>query len=246
MEAIQLLSKARSLGIKFSVKTLQLVVDAPKGAITEEIRQAVREHKSEIMELITARRQQDLQQPTNAYMSQRMLELGLTKEDIRGETDPSLALDEDELSDIRNDKLLFDIWVEHVHRTKQLKALELAKQKQAEEYSLGDTLGSLPFDHKFKLIEHMLTTFKKFLFGERYKGEVPNALFVECWYLANHDLTLEQLFNASAEFTRLAKNANDCGDNAELKRLREIVEGTESFRRFCLSNAENANNEFFH
>ena len=172
--------------------------------------------------------------PSVIYITQRMDELGLSKEDVRGETDPILALDPEELNGIRNNKQLFDIWVEHVHLHKQLRALEIAKRKQTEEYTLGDTLRSLPFEHKIKFVEHMLTTLKKPLFGERYKGEAPNALFAECWFLANHDLTLDQIFEASAEFVRLAKSANDCGDNAELKRLRGISENAEWFRIFCL------------
>ena len=245
--AQQLINEVKQLGICLTEQHGQLIVKAPSNVWTVELKQAVSEHKSEIIRLLAANNVHTApQQPINAYMSQRMLELGLTKEDVRGETDSSLALDEDELNDIRNNKQLFDIWVKHVHRTKQLKALELAKQKQSEEYALGDTLGSLSVEHQFKFVEHMLTTFKKILFGDRYKGEIPNALFVECWYLANHDLTLEQLFNASAEFARLAKNANDCGDSVEIKRLRTISEGVEAFRRFCLSNAQSANSEASH
>ena len=50
---------------------------------------------------------------------------------MRGETDSSLALDQDGLNDIRSDKRLFDIWVEHVHQYKQLKALAITNQKEA-------------------------------------------------------------------------------------------------------------------
>lgn len=237
--AQQLIYKVKELGIRLAEQDGQLIVKAPVNVWTAEIKLAVSEHKSEIIRLIAANNAQTTsQRPTNAYISQRMLELGLTKEDVRGETDLSLTLDPEELNDIRNDKQLFDIWVEHVYRHKQFNALELTKKKQDEEYDLGDTLGSLPFDHKFKFTEHVLTTFKKHLFGKRYKGEASNALFVECWFLANHDLTLKQLFEAAAEFVRLAKNVNDCGDSVKLKRLREISEGVEIFRRFCLSNAE--------
>lgn len=179
--------------------------------------------------------------PFPAYITQRMDELFLTTEDVRGETDPVLVLEPEELNDIRNDKRLFDIWIEHVHRHKQLRALEIAKQKQADEYTLDDTLGSLPFDHKFKITEHVLTTFKKYLSGERYNGEAPNSLFVECWFLANHDLTLEQLFNASAKFVQLVKVASNCCDNMELKRLRGVSENPEGFRIFCLEEFKNCN-----
>jgi len=245
METLQLLLKAKGLGIKFSVRDSQLVVEAPKGAITEDMRNAIRENKPEIIKWTSANDAKkelsecaSIGKLTNAYVAQRILELGLTKEDVRGETDPSLALDEEELNDIRNDERLFDIWVKHVHCHKQLKALELANKKQAEEYDLGDTLGSLPFEHKFKLIEYVLTTFKKFLFGERYQGEVPNKLFVEMWFLANHDLTIGQIFEASAEFVRLAKKGKDRSDDTEAKRLRLIAEDVEDFRKFCLVNNE--------
>ena len=245
--AQQLIYKVRQLGISLMEQDGQLIVKAPSNVWTADIKQAVSEHKSEIIKLIAANNVHTApQQPTNAYMSQRMLELGLTKEDVRGETDPSLALDEDELNDIRNDKRLFDIWVEHVHRHKQLKALELAEKKRSEEYDLNTALKSMPFEHKFAFTEHVLTTFKKFFLAERYKDEKPCKLFVEVWFLANHELTLGQIFDASAELLRLAKVARENSNNPEFKRLRGISENAEYFRGFCLSNAENSNNGTSH
>jgi hypothetical protein len=251
--AQQLIYKVKKLGIHLEAQNDQLIVKAPASVWTAEIKQAVSEHKAEIIRLMirddvqaSSEHPINIKAPTNAYITQRMAELELTKQDVRGETDPSLALDPDELNDIRNDKQLFDIWVEHVHRHKQLKALELAKQKQAEQYTLGDTLGSLPFDHKIKFVEHVLITFKKFFLGERYLGQKPNHLFCEMWFLRNEDLTLRQIFDASAELIRLAKMAKVMSDNTEFKRLRSISENLEYFRGFCLSNAENTNNEVSH
>jgi hypothetical protein len=168
-------------------------------------------------------------------MSQRMNELGLTKEEVIGETDFELVLDENELNDIRNDKQLFDIWVDHVHRHKQLKALELAKKKSEEQYNISDTLDSLPFEHKLKFVEYVLTTFKKFFLDERYKDKKPCKLFVEMWFLANNELTIGQIFDVSAELIRLAKNAREGGDNVEYKQLRGISENAEYFRQFSTS-----------
>jgi hypothetical protein len=242
--AQQLIYEARLLGICLMEQDGQLIVKAPSNVWTAEIKQAVSEHKSEIIKLIASNNVRTApQQPTNAYMSHRMLELGLTKEDVRGETDSSLALDEGELNDIRNNKQLFDIWVEHVHRHK---ALELAKKKSEEQYNLGDTLYSLPFEHKFKFVEHVFITFKKFFLAERYKDEKPCKLFVEVWFLANHELTLGQIFDASAELIRLAKVARENSNNPEFKRLRGISENAEYFRWFCLSNAKNTNNGTSH
>ena len=171
---------------------------------------------------------------THTYISQRMLELGLTKNDIRGEMDPELALDEIELQEIRNNKQLFDIWVKHVHRHKQLKAFELAKKQQAEEYDLGDRLECLSLEHQFKFIDHVLTTFKKFFLGERYIDQKPTDLFVEIWFKANYDLTIGQIFEASVELIRLSKFAKDNYDNAKIKRLEEISNNAEYFRKFCV------------
>lgn len=150
---------------------------------------------------------------------------------------PSFHLTEDEIEELKNSEELRNIWENHVKIHLGMKELKIGPY-QEKDYGLGDTLGSLPFEHKFKLVEHMLTTFKKFLFSERYQGEVPNKLFVEMWFLANHDLTIGQIFETSAEFMRLAKNAKNNGDDTESKRLRLIAEDVEGFRKFCLVNNE--------
>lgn len=226
----------------------------PKGFSIESIKEDIKYYELDILKMIVNNVQNNLLVQQNqkshtsisSYMAQRMLELGLTREDVRGENNPTLALDEIELQEIRSDKQLFNTWVEHVHRHKQLKALELTKEQQAEEYALDDTLGSLPLEHQFKFIEHVLTTFKKFFFGDKYSGVQPTDLFVEMWFKANHDLTLGQIFNASAELIGLAKVAKDNGNDAEFKRLQGISENPEYFRRFYLDETQNVSNEVTH
>jgi len=51
---------------------------------------------------------------TPEYAKIKMSKLGITAEDIRGETEHSLRLDAQELADIRGSKALFDCWANHV------------------------------------------------------------------------------------------------------------------------------------
>lgn len=66
---------------------------------------------------------------TSDYISKRLSELGLTKGDIFGENNPELKLELDEIEGIYNNKELFDIWIQHVWRFKQMKKLKFISQK---------------------------------------------------------------------------------------------------------------------
>jgi len=53
MKAQALLSKLRESGVELAVEGLQLTVDAPAGAITEDLRDALVENKPRLIKLLT-------------------------------------------------------------------------------------------------------------------------------------------------------------------------------------------------
>ena len=54
MTATALLDDLRTRGVHLAVKGEHLAVDAPKGALTDALRQAIRQHKSALLALLTA------------------------------------------------------------------------------------------------------------------------------------------------------------------------------------------------
>ena len=141
-----------------------------------------------------------------------------------------LKLDEEELQEIKDSKRLFDIWINHVYRYKQLKELKFSKQKQPEEYDINATLDSLPFDDKCKFMEHILTTFKKFFLEDKYAGQKPNEMFLEIWNEANKDLTLQEIFDASIWIIRGAKKAKNNNDSHKYSFFKKFSENAVFFK----------------
>ena len=56
MKAQALLAELRGLGVELAVEGLQLTVDAPAGAITEDLRAALVENKPRLIKLLTRER----------------------------------------------------------------------------------------------------------------------------------------------------------------------------------------------
>src|SRR5262249_10697021 len=52
--AFSLVSNLRSKGVNFAIHNEQLAVDAPKGTLTEVLRQAIRQHKEAIIAILEA------------------------------------------------------------------------------------------------------------------------------------------------------------------------------------------------
>ena len=229
------LKEAKKRKIKFTVISgSKLGYTAPKSTVTEKFKKYLDKNKVEIIDALLAQNSSNepvlFEELTKGYVNEKLLSFGLTKDDILGVNDPALKLDEEELQEIRSCKRLFDIWTNHVYRHKQLKALELAKQKQPEEYDLNATLDSLPFKDKCKFIEHVLTIFKKFFFGKQYAGQKPNIMFIEIWSQANKDLTLKQIFEASALIISEGKEAKKYDNREQFKYLSELSENAAKFR----------------
>lgn len=236
-----LLDKAQSLGASISVEANSLVFSAKKGTLPADLLEDFKQHKEDVIYFL--KNQENSQKLNKYYINNALCKYNLTIDDITGKNDPALKLDEQELNDIRNNKALFDIWVEHVHRHKQLKALELAKKKREEEYDQAVLFSSMPFADKFKLTKHILVTFLKYFKGSDYSEDEPNDLFVEIWFLANADLTIGQVIDDAAELILLADKYKKEGSNAKYERLQTISENAEYFREFCVNKAKGGNIE---
>src|SRR5438067_1727074 len=54
MTAHELLSELRAKGVAIKAADGRLIIDAPKGAVTNELRSALAEHKPELLHILTA------------------------------------------------------------------------------------------------------------------------------------------------------------------------------------------------
>lgn len=227
------LKEAEKCKIKFTVINGKLNYDAPKSVVNEKFKNYLDKNKPEIITAITAQGYSNepilFEKLTKTYVEERLLSLGLSKDDMLGVNDPALKLDEEELQDIRNNRNLFDIWVQHAYKHKQLRALEIAKRKQSEEYNMSDTLGSLPLNDRCKFVEHVLITFKKFFLEDNYLEQKPNTLFIEIWSQVNENLTLQQIFDASIKLIRLAKEAKKDNNKQQYKYFKTLSENAAYF-----------------
>ena len=229
------LKEAKKRKIKFTVISgSKLGYTAPKNIVTEKFKKYLDKNKVEIIDALMAQSSSNdpvlFEELTKAYVNEKLLSLGLTRDDILGINDPVLKLDEEELQEIRSCKRLFDIWTNHVVLFEGLTKAYVDEQKQTEEYDLNSTLDSLPFEDKFKFIEHVLITFKKFFLDDQYAGQKPNIMFIEIWSQANKDLTLKQIFEASALIISEGKEAKKYDNREQFKYLSELSENAAKFR----------------
>ncbi len=54
MTATALLDELRTKGVHLTVEGEHVAVDAPKGVLTDDVRQAIRQHKQELLALVEA------------------------------------------------------------------------------------------------------------------------------------------------------------------------------------------------